>query len=90
MAKQNLNGVLIFGKNLICDYAKKSTIVDVTLLKKEPNNKYMGDYTNSSEHRYKYVGSKNHSNIAPPSKVLHLSNLPGDKGPDFFKALFVF
>jgi len=57
-------------------------------IKKEPNNKYMGDFTNSSEHRYKYVGSKNHSNIASPSKVLHLSNLPAERDEEFFRELF--
>jgi hnRNP-L/PTB/hephaestus splicing factor len=88
MARSNLNNCPLTGNNLVIDFAKKGTIVDVSLLKKEPNNKYMGDFTNSSEHRYKYVGSKNHSNIASPSKVLHLSNLPADRDEEFFRELF--
>lgn len=47
----------------------------------------MGDFTNSSEHRYKYVGSKNHANIAAPSRVLHLSNLGTDDSM-YFQELF--
>lgn len=88
LARSNLNNCPLFGNNLMIDFAKKGTVVEVSLLKKEPNNKYMGDFTNSSEHRYKYVGSKNHSNISSPSKVLHLSNLPPDRDEEFFKALF--
>ncbi|CAI2363692.1 unnamed protein product [Moneuplotes crassus] len=34
------------------------------------------DFSHSKEHRYKIAGSRNFQNIAPPSKVLHLSNLP--------------
>jgi len=88
LARSNLNNCPLYGNNLSIDFAKKGTVVEVSLLKKEPNNKYMGDFTNSSEHRYKYVGSKNHSNISSPSKVLHLSNLPPDRDEEFFKELF--
>jgi hnRNP-L/PTB/hephaestus splicing factor len=88
MARSNLNNCNLLGNTIFVDFAKKGTVVDVSLLKKEPNNNYMGDFSNSSEHRYKYVGSKNHSNISPPSKVLHLSNLPNDKDEYFFTELF--
>jgi hnRNP-L/PTB/hephaestus splicing factor len=88
MARSNLNNCNVLGNNIFVDFAKKGTVVDVSLLKKEPNNNYMGDFSNSSEHRYKYVGSKNHSNISPPSKVLHLSNLLNDKDEYFFTELF--
>ena len=34
------------------------------------------DFTNSPLHRFKKPGSKNYSNIFPPSSTLHLSNIP--------------
>lgn len=51
------------------------------------NNKFLADYTESKEHRYKIVGSKNFRNIAPPSPVLHLSNLHDDRDTDFYRNL---
>lgn len=88
LARTYLADCHIMGKALKVDFAKKGTIVDISLLKKEPENKYLGDFANSSEHRYKYVGSKNHANISPPSKVLHLSNMHPDKTEAFYKELF--
>ena len=88
LARTYLGDCHIMGKALRIDFAKKGTIVDISLLKKEPDNKYLGDFANSSEHRYKYVGSKNHANITPPSKVLHLSNMHPDKSEAFYKELF--
>uniref|UniRef100_A0A4W5P703 Polypyrimidine tract-binding protein 1 n=1 Tax=Hucho hucho TaxID=62062 RepID=A0A4W5P703_9TELE len=37
------------------------------------------DYSNSPLHRFKKPGSKNYSNIFPPSATLHLSNIPKDR-----------
>lgn len=34
------------------------------------------DYSGSPLHRFKKPGSKNYSNIFPPSATLHLSNIP--------------
>lgn len=34
------------------------------------------DFSNSPLHRFKKPGSKNYSNIFPPSATLHLSNIP--------------
>ena len=34
------------------------------------------DFSQSSLHRFKKPGSKNYSNIYPPSATLHLSNIP--------------
>ncbi|KNC77006.1 hypothetical protein SARC_10521, partial [Sphaeroforma arctica JP610] len=36
------------------------------------------DYSKSSLHRFRIIGSKNYGNIAPPSSTLHLSNIPAD------------
>jgi len=88
LARRCLTNCPIMGNTLKVDFAKKGTIVDISLLKKEPDNKYLGDFSTSSEHRYKYVGSKNHANISPPSKVLHLSNMHPDKSEAFYKELF--
>ena len=46
------------------------------------------DFSRSKEHRYKIAGSRNFQNIAPPSKVLHLSNLPKDIDEDNLQEVF--
>jgi len=51
-------------------------------------NDLVADFTDSKEHRYKILDSKNTKNIAAPSKVLHLSNLCDDKDENFYYDLF--
>lgn len=46
------------------------------------------DFSHSKEHRYKIAGSRNFQNIAPPSKVLHLSNLPKEVEEEKLMLLF--
>nr|XP_046158093.1 polypyrimidine tract-binding protein 1-like isoform X2 [Oncorhynchus gorbuscha] len=46
------------------------------------------DYSNSPLHRFKKPGSKNYSNIFPPSVTLHLSNIPPSVVEDDLKMLF--
>lgn len=46
------------------------------LMSLQNSNKLTKDYTNSTLHRYQRTGSKNLSNIYPPSATLHLSNIP--------------
>jgi hypothetical protein len=67
--------------------SKSGIFIDTSSVKKGEENDLIGDYSNSDEHRYKFVGSKNHYNIASPSKVLHLSNLHKDRDEDFYKNL---
>lgn len=88
LAKANLNNCPLLGNNIFVTNSKEGIVVDVSGLKKETENHYMGDYMNSTEHRYKFVGSKNYSNIVAPSKVLHLSNLCPDKDESFYIDLF--
>ena len=42
----------------------------------QPDNGLTKDYGNSHLHRFKKAGSKDYSNIYPPSMILHLSNIP--------------
>jgi polypyrimidine tract-binding protein 1 len=42
----------------------------------QPDAGLTKDYTTSNLHRFKKPGSKNYSNIYPPSSTLHLSNIP--------------
>merc|ERR1719225_981806 len=42
----------------------------------QPDAGLTKDYGNSNLHRFKKPGSKNYSNIYPPSATLHLSNIP--------------
>jgi len=88
LAKANLNNCPLLGNNIFVTNSKEGIVVDVSGLKKETENHYMGDYMNSTEHRYKFVGSKNYANIVAPSKVLHLSNLCPDKDESFYFDLF--
>jgi len=87
-AKSYLNNCPLYGNNIFVTNSKQGVLVDVSALRKTQETQYMGNYLNSPEHRYKFNGSKNHLNIVPPSKVIHLSNLCDDKDEDFYKALF--
>jgi polypyrimidine tract-binding protein 1 len=42
----------------------------------QPDAGLTKDYSSSALHRFKKPGSKNYSNIYPPSATLHLSNIP--------------
>ena len=88
LAKVSLNNCPLFGNNIFVTNAKQGAFIDTGSLKKEEENQYMGDYTASTEHRYKFAGSKNYFNIAPPSKVIHISNLCADKEENFYRELF--
>jgi len=88
LAKRNLNNCPLFGKNIFVTTSKQGIVIDNRISKKDGETSLSGDYSSSTEHRYKFAGSKNHCNIAPLSKVLHLSNLWEDKGEDFYKELF--
>eukprot|EP01102_Stenamoeba_stenopodia_P000485 TRINITY_DN1045_c0_g1_i2.p1 TRINITY_DN1045_c0_g1~~TRINITY_DN1045_c0_g1_i2.p1 ORF type:complete len:394 (-),score=68.09 TRINITY_DN1045_c0_g1_i2:131-1312(-) len=46
------------------------------------------DYTSSSLHRYKVIGSRNFQHICPPSPVLHLSNLSESVTEETLRSLF--
>jgi hnRNP-L/PTB/hephaestus splicing factor len=88
LAKIYLNNCPIYGNNIFVTNSKKGVIIDTSALKKVDETQYMGDYTNSPEHRYKFSGSKNHMNIVAPSKVLHISNLCHDKDDNFYANMF--
>lgn len=73
-AMSHLNGQKLYGRPLRITLSKHTTVQmpregheDQGLTK---------DYSNSPLHRFKKPGSKNYSNIFPPSSTLHLSNIP--------------
>ena len=88
LAKVYLNNCSLYGSNIFVTNSKQGVVVNTNALRRDDENQYMGDYTNSIEHRYKFAGSKNHYNIAPPSKVIHLSNLCLDKDENYYRELF--
>lgn len=88
LAKIYLNNCPVYGNNIFVTNSKKGVVIDTSALKKVDETQYMGDYTNSPEHRYKFSGSKNHMNIVAPSKVLHISNLCHDKDENFYANMF--
>lgn len=55
----------------------------------QPDAGLTKDYSNSSLHRFKKPGSKNYSNIYPPSSTLHLSNIPSTIEEEDLKTAFV-
>jgi len=61
---------------------KKGTVVE------SEESMLAQDFSHSKEHRYKIAGSRNFQNIAPPSKVLHLSNLPKEINDEKLLKLF--
>ena len=54
----------------------------------QPDAGLTKDYTNSNLHRFKKPGSKNYSNIYPPSATLHLSNIPSTIEEEDLKMAF--
>ncbi|KAI2659413.1 Polypyrimidine tract-binding protein 1 [Labeo rohita] len=86
LAMSHLNGQKLYGRPLRITLSKHTTVQmpregheDQGLTK---------DYSSSPLHRFKKPGSKNYSNIFPPSSTLHLSNIPPAVVEDDLKMLF--
>uniref|UniRef100_A0A672QY04 Polypyrimidine tract-binding protein 1 n=1 Tax=Sinocyclocheilus grahami TaxID=75366 RepID=A0A672QY04_SINGR len=86
LAMSHLNGQKFYGRPLRITLSKHTTVQmpregheDQGLTK---------DYSSSPLHRFKKPGSKNYSNIFPPSSTLHLSNIPPSVVEDDLKMLF--
>uniref|UniRef100_A0A671P4Q7 Polypyrimidine tract-binding protein 1 n=1 Tax=Sinocyclocheilus anshuiensis TaxID=1608454 RepID=A0A671P4Q7_9TELE len=77
LAMSHLNGQKLYGKAL---RLPREGHEDQGLTK---------DYSNSPLHRFKKPGSKNYSNIFPPSSTLHLSNIPPSVTEDHLRGLFL-
>lgn len=86
LAKTHLNNCPLMGNNVFVTISKNPIILNTPYIPE--TNKFLADFSDSKEHRYKIVGSKNFRNIAPPSSVLHLSNLCEDKDDDYYRELF--
>mmetsp|Transcript_29019 Transcript_29019/g.26383 ORF Transcript_29019/g.26383 Transcript_29019/m.26383 type:complete len:315 (+) Transcript_29019:379-1323(+) len=52
------------------------------------NRMYYREYYKQKGHRYRKIGSKNFKNIAPPSRVIHVSNLIPEKESSYYLNLF--
>lgn len=78
LAKLYLNGWEMNNSQLKVNYSKSNYIIMPKKGTTSEENALAQDFTYSKEHRYKIAGSRNFQNIAPPSKTLHLSNLPND------------
>ncbi|KXJ24034.1 polypyrimidine tract-binding protein 1 [Exaiptasia diaphana] len=81
----HLNGVRVFDKDIKVTMSKHSS---VSLPKEGEDNNLTKDYNNSPLHRFKKPGSKNFQNIFPPSKMLHLSNIPEGVTEEDLTSLF--
>jgi hypothetical protein len=86
LAKNLLNGCPFRDSILHVGISKNPIIINIPYIPE--GHKYLADYKNSKEHRYRIAGSKNCRNIARPSSVIHLSNLCEDKELDFYYKLF--
>ena len=73
-AMSHLNGQRLYGKAVRVTLSKHSSVQ----LPREGHEDQglTKDYGSSPLHRFKKPGSKNYSNIFPPSSTLHLSNIP--------------
>lgn len=73
-AMSHLSGQKLHGKSLRITLSKHTSVQ----LPREGHEDQglTKDYSNSPLHRFKKPGSKNYSNIFPPSATLHLSNIP--------------
>ncbi|XP_062872340.1 polypyrimidine tract-binding protein 1a [Trichomycterus rosablanca] len=86
LAMSHLNGQKLHGKSLRVTLSKHTTVQ----LPREGHEDQglTKDYSSSPLHRFKKPGSKNYSNIFPPSSTLHLSNIPPAVHEDDLKELF--
>uniref|UniRef100_A0A4W4ETL7 Polypyrimidine tract-binding protein 1 n=1 Tax=Electrophorus electricus TaxID=8005 RepID=A0A4W4ETL7_ELEEL len=86
LAMSHLNGQKLHGKSLRITLSKHTTVQ----LPREGHEDQglTKDFSNSPLHRFKKPGSKNYSNIFPPSSTLHLSNIPPSVGEEDLKGLF--
>ncbi|XP_076731548.1 polypyrimidine tract-binding protein 1 isoform X2 [Maylandia zebra] len=86
LAMSHLNGQRLHGKPLRITLSKH---MSVQLPREGHEDQGLTkDYSNSPLHRFKKPGSKNYSNIFPPSATLHLSNIPPSVVEDDLKMLF--
>ncbi|XP_068449022.1 polypyrimidine tract-binding protein 1b isoform X2 [Clinocottus analis] len=86
LAMSHLSGQQLHGKSLRITPSKHSSVQ----LPREGHEDQglTKDYSSSALHRFKKPGSKNYSNIFPPSATLHLSNIPPSVVEDDLKMLF--
>ncbi|KAM3594658.1 uncharacterized protein V6R79_011706 [Siganus canaliculatus] len=86
LAMSHLNGQRLQGRDMRVTFSKHTTVQ----LPREGHEDQglTKDYSNSPLHRFKKPGSKNYSNIFPPSATLHLSNIPPSVVEDDLKRLF--
>ncbi|XP_075879263.1 polypyrimidine tract-binding protein 1-like [Nelusetta ayraudi] len=86
LAMSHLNGQRLHGRDIRVAFSKHTTVQ----LPREGHEDQglTKDYSNSPLHRFKKPGSKNYSNIFPPSATLHLSNIPPSVVEDDLKRLF--
>ncbi|KAG7277541.1 hypothetical protein CRUP_030703 [Coryphaenoides rupestris] len=85
-AMSHLNGQRLYGKAVRITLSKHTSVQ----LPREGHEDQglTKDYGSSPLHRFKKPGSKNYSNIFPPSSTLHLSNIPPSVVEDELKMLF--
>ncbi|KAF7202903.1 polypyrimidine tract-binding protein 1 isoform X3 [Nothobranchius furzeri] len=86
IAMSHLNGQRLHGKPLRITLSKHTSVQ----LPREGHEDQglTKDFSSSPLHRFKKPGSKNYSNIFPPSATLHLSNIPPSVVEDDLKRLF--
>ncbi|XP_070775955.1 polypyrimidine tract-binding protein 1a isoform X1 [Enoplosus armatus] len=86
LAMSHLNGQRLHGRDMRVTFSKHSTVQ----LPREGHEDQglTKDFGNSPLHRFKKPGSKNYSNIFPPSATLHLSNIPPSVVEDDLRRLF--
>ncbi|XP_027025599.1 polypyrimidine tract-binding protein 1b isoform X1 [Tachysurus fulvidraco] len=86
LAMSHLNGQKLYGRALRITLSKHT---NVQLPREGHEDQGLTkDYSNSPLHRFKKPGSKNYSNIFPPSSTLHLSNIPPSVVEEDLKMLF--
>uniref|UniRef100_A0A3P9IBX1 Polypyrimidine tract-binding protein 1 n=1 Tax=Oryzias latipes TaxID=8090 RepID=A0A3P9IBX1_ORYLA len=86
LSMSHLNGQRLHGRAIRVTLSKHTTVQ----LPREGHEDQglTKDYSNSPLHRFKKPGSKNYSNIFPPSATLHLSNIPPSVMEDDLRRLF--
>lgn len=86
LAMNHLDKVKLWNKQIRVMPSKHS---NVQLPKEgQPDAGLTKDYSTSSLHRFKKPGSKNYSNIYPPSATLHLSNIPSSVEEEDLRTAF--
>ena len=91
VSRQNLNGVPVLGRPVRVAVSSKNEVTMPVVAGEDPMHpdRYNQDFTRSTLHRFKRPGSRNYYHMHPPSRMIHVSNIPCDIPDAHIESLLV-